>query len=123
MMVQKTKINIISGQTKLDEHKIIPIVKTSKIFLEDSKQRNLCKMLKEKITKLDLKRSLAIFQWSKTYELTGLYEPTFRYIERCFNFLTNDKNFLEINFNNIRKILISSQLNVDFELDVYRFAE
>ena len=80
-------------------------------------------MLREKITKINLKCSLAIFQWTKTYELASLYEPAFGYIERCFSFLTDDKNFLKISFTNLKKILNSSQLNVDFELEVYRLAE
>ena len=60
---------------------------------------------------------------TKTYELSDVFEPALSYIERCFSILTDDKNFLEIDFAKVRKILKSSQLNVDFELEVYRFAE
>ena len=47
----------------------------------------------------------------------------FSYIERCFNTVCNDTNFVELECKEVAKIISSSELRVDSELEVLNAAD
>ena len=55
--------------------------------------------------------------------MTSLSHATFRLIQRCFTTVAGTENFFQLDFDNVRKILKSSQLHIASELEVFDAAE
>ena len=66
---------------------------------------------------------MTFFQLIKIFHLPSLKKEAINYIERCFTALVEEKSFLEISFNCLKEILLSSELYVTSELEIYKFAE
>ena len=58
------------------------------------------------------------YQLANVFNLTSLYKETFSYIERCFSIFVENKNFLDLSFFLVSKILASSELFITSELEV-----
>ena len=65
---------------------------------------------------------LFFYQLTKLFNLSRLHEITFSYIARWFNVLVNTRNFLELDYSIVSKILASSNLNITSEIEVYNSA-
>ena len=60
---------------------------------------------------------------ANTFKLPNLCKLTLSYIERCFTMVSETRMFLELNFSFIKKILASSELHIDSELEVLKALE
>ena len=58
------------------------------------------------------------YQLANVFNLTSLYKETFSYIERCFSIFVENKNFLDLSFFLVSKLLASSELFITSELEV-----
>ena len=72
--------------------------------------------------KISVKNVTTFYQWGKLYKVTSLIEVALIYIERCFAMVVENQNFLELDFNPVIKILSSSELNIDSELEIINAA-
>ena len=57
------------------------------------------------------------------FKLTDCCKTLVSYIERWFTIIVENNNFVEIDYGFIRKLLSSSELNVDTEIEVFNAAE
>ena len=76
----------------------------------------ICQKIKNKIT---LDNVLTLYSLAKLYKLATVYELFFKYIERCFQIVVETQNFLHLDFNLVAKILNSSELNIDSEVEIF----
>ena len=92
-------------------------MKSSKILLNDDVQNEIHKWIKDKI---HLNNVAAIYYSSQLFSLS---KPSLCFIERCFSMFVDSHTFLELDFMSVAKILASSELNIDSELQVFNAAE
>ena len=62
-------------------------------------------------------------QIAKLFNFTELLKHNLCYIERCFTVVCETRNFIELDFTLVAKILASSELCIDSELEVFQAAE
>ena len=62
-------------------------------------------------------------QLSSVFHLPDLANMTSDYIQRCFAIVAETKNFLELDFRIINKILSSSKLNISSEVEIFKAAD
>ena len=78
----------------------------------------------EKIkSKISVQNVATYYQIATFFNLTDIIKLALSYIERCFTIVCETKNFLELDFNMVAKILASSELRIDSELEVLDAAE
>ena len=69
--------------------------------------------------KLQIQNAVLFYQLASKFNLTDLHFTVFRYIERCFSMIVETESFLELDFNTVSKILASSSLQIDSEVEIY----
>ena len=72
--------------------------------------------------KIQIKNAVLFFTLASKFNLSDLNITVFRYIERCFNMIVETESFLELDFKTVSKILASSSLQIDSEVEVYNAA-
>ena len=72
--------------------------------------------------KLQIKNAMLFYQLAFKFNLSDLNITVFRYIERCFSMIVDTESFLELDFKTVSKILASSSLQIDSEVEVYNAA-
>ena len=72
--------------------------------------------------KLQIKNSILFYQLAVQFNLTNLNNTVLRYIERCFSIIVDTECFLELDINTVSKILASSSLQIDSEIEIYNAA-
>ena len=92
-------------------------MKKFKFFLNDDVRREIYKWIQDKI---DV-NSVAFLYYSS--QLFNLSKPSLCFIERCFPMFVDSHNFLELDVMSVARILSSSELNVDSELQVFNAAD
>ena len=92
-------------------------MKKYKFFLNDDVRNEIQNWMEDKI---NLNNSAALYYSSKLFNLS---KPSLWFIERCFPMFVDSHNFLELDFMSVSKILSSSGLNVDSELQVFNAAD
>ena len=94
-------------------------MKLNVLTLDKDQKTKISKYIEDKQTT----RNVNIFyQVAKVYKLTNLAEVSFSFVERCFPIVVESKNFLELEFNIVAKILASSELSIHSELEVFNAA-
>ena len=63
------------------------------------------------------------YQLSKLFSLSNLSKETQVYIHRWFTTLAEAKNFLELDIELVKKVLLSSDLHITSEIEVFNAAE
>ena len=66
---------------------------------------------------------IQLYRLSSTFDLSNTIIVSMSLIEQCFSMFADSDSFLEIEFKYIRKILSSSELNIDSELQVFNAAD
>ena len=72
--------------------------------------------------KLQIQIAMLFYQLVVQFKLTDLNITVFRYIERCFSMIVDTKSFIELDIKTVSKILASSSLQIDSEVEVYNAA-
>ena len=101
---------------KLDYKKLSSSLRWNKILMDEnvaSKLRNFIK------TKLNTQNLLIFHQLTTLFKLSRLSKTTFSYINRFFTSVAESKNFLELDFIHVLKILRSSEILTTSELEVF----
>ena len=80
-------------------------------------------MKKTMMSKTNIKNCLVIYYSSKIFKLSILTNASMNLIERCFPLVANCNNLIELDFFSLIKILSSSELNIDSELQVFNAAD
>ena len=97
----------------------IESMKISKLFLNDDVENQVYKCIQDK---MKLNNTAVLFNLSQLYHLSSLTKPTLCFVERCFPTIADSQNFLEFDFVAVRKLLSSSGLSIDSELQVFNAA-
>ena len=63
------------------------------------------------------------FQIAKYFNLTKLAKLALSYIERCFTIFCETHNFLKLDYASVAKVLASSNLRLDSELEALKAAD
>ena len=106
-------IQFFSGNLSLI--KFVKILKEKKILLlNDIEHKNF-----KQIEKLVRNRNSATFyQIASIFNFTELQTFSMCYIERCFPIVCEKNNFKILEFAQVAKIISSSELNIDLEMEV-----
>ena len=78
------------------------------------------KLIKDKV---NVRNVSMYYQIANLFQSTKLVKKSMSYIERCFTLVCKHAVFLELDFNLIAKIISSSELKVDSELEVLTAVE
>ena len=111
---------ISADNVVIEEDEMLPAVKFNSIFLNKNVENQVTRVLKEKI---DLKNAVTYYQFADTFQLLKLVTEAFTYSERCFTMVSKTKNFLQLDFEYVYKILSSSELDIYSELEVFETAD
>ena len=84
---------------------LISTLKSSKVFLNENEANKIDEVFKNNTTYENVTTFYAI---ARFYNLKNLSYALFCYIERLFPVVSETKNFLQLNFAVIKKILSSS---------------
>ena len=95
----------------------MPFMKFNKIFLDEIEGGKINKIM---MSLQDKKNCLVICCLSHIFNLSTSIKDSMRFIERCFPMFADSNNFLELGIICVRKILLSSELNIDSELQVFK---
>ena len=93
-------------------------MKTKKKCLK--RYKNICKSFKSSI---NFENAALYYKTSTVFHLPTLTDFSSRYIERFFTTIAASEGFLELDFERVKKLLSSSMLHVDSELEVLNSAE
>ena len=99
---------------KIEE--LVTLIKLNKFFLNENENEKMKKTIMSKINK---KSCLVIYCLSYIFKLPNSVKISMSLIEQLFPMFADSDNFLELEFNYIINILLSSGLNVDSELQVF----
>ena len=95
-------------------------MKLNTIFLEERVESELSKLFEDK---LNLNHAPFYLQLGKVFKLSSLYKTTHRYMARVFTMIDESKNFLELDFFHLLRIISSSGLFLTSELEVFNSVE
>ena len=98
---------------------LMTILRKNILFLNEEQNYNLASKIKEK---LNIKKSATYFQIMGVFTNQNLVKFILNYIERNVTMVFETKNFLELDFVFLSKILASSELNITSELQVHNAA-
>ena len=96
------------------------ILKANNVLLVNNKENKKVKDIKKKF---NVRNVAMYYQIASHFNFAKLAKLAFRYIERCFAFVKEHENFVELDLMLLRKMLASSELNVDSELEVVAAAD
>ena len=66
---------------------------------------------------------ITYYQVANHFNSKNLYVRCFSYIERLFTTICDDTNFVELEYDQVAKIISSSELEIDSELEVLIVAD
>ena len=72
--------------------------------------------------KTKIENAALFYQIARRFSLFSLYNSTFEYIQRCFQMAVDTNCFPELDFSSVSKLLASSGLQVDSEVEIYNAA-
>ena len=72
--------------------------------------------------KLALRNATIFYHLAEIFNLTKFSKTVLNYIERCFKMTFENNNFMELDYALVLKLLSSSELNIDTELEVFQAA-
>ena len=73
--------------------------------------------------KINILKAAAFYYVSHIFAQSSLYKISLRFIERCFPMFVDSETFLQLGFISVSRILSSSKLHVDSELQVFNAAD
>ena len=95
-------------------------MKFNKILLDKFEDNKINKIM---MSETDIENCLVTHCLSNIFNLSKSSKESMSLIERCFPMFADSDNFLKLEFNYIIKILSSSGLNIDSELQVFNAAD
>ena len=95
-------------------------MKKNKVLLDESEEDKIHMFMK---AQSDQNNFLILFNLSILFKLSSLCKDLKSYIECCFPMASDSNNFLDLDFVSLKKILSSSGLNIDSELEIFDAAD
>ena len=96
--------------------RLLQSLKNDKVMLVEDKGREKYKLIE---SKLNIKNVALFYSLSQLFNCTIVSKDLLEFIERCFPMFVDSTSFLELDFKIILKILSSSELNLDSEMEVF----
>ena len=72
--------------------------------------------------RIEVNNVSTFYQFAKIYNLSVFATTTLNYIERCFTMVAGSRNFQQVDFGSIKKLLASSSLQITSEVEVWKAA-
>ena len=94
---------------------MIQALKTYKLFNEENFESQITGFMKEKVS---IENAVTCYQLANKFHLPVLAKQTFRCMERSFPIVANTDSFLHLDATSVKKLLTSSDLDVNSELQV-----
>ena len=91
-------------------------LKDNKTVLNGVIEKELFKTVESKINTNNI---AALLNFSQLFSSSNASKPPLQFIERRFQMFVDSTSFLELDFKSVSKILSSSELNVDSEMEVF----
>ena len=104
----------------MDEIELVTSLKLKNTLLNEIEDKKISKIM---MSRTDMKNCLVTHCLSNIFSLSSSIKVTMSLIKRCFPMIVDSENFLELDFISIKKILSSSELNIDSELQVFNAAD
>ena len=104
----------------MDVNKLFSSMKTNKILLNKIEDEKLNEVV---MSKINIENCLVTHRSSNIFNLSSSIKGSMSLIERCFPMIVDSENFLELDYIPVNKILSSSSLNTDSELQVFNAAD
>ena len=95
-------------------------LKLNCILLNEDLQTKVTKKIAKKIK---VENVAGYYQISRQYGLVDIAKSTLDLMERCFSMVTETDGFKELPFSLVKKVLASSSLKIDTEIEVFKAAE
>ena len=108
-------LQTLSGNTALKYKELFPVLEACVLLLDENTEKKISNHIKRKI---NVQNATTYFNLAKNFKLFSLSQLSLDYIERCFTMVVDSHNFLELDDTLVAKILSSSKLNTDTELEV-----
>ena len=105
---------IFIDKSEKKEYESVEKLKLNNLMLVEDK-----KLTKYMMAKVTLRNVITFYSVAKTHNLLYVAELSIRFIERCFPKLTKTKNFSQLDFDCVIKIVSSSELNILSEVEVF----
>ena len=105
-------VNIFIGN---ELNKTVLALKKLKVSLKEENDKQYAQLVNQKIT---LKNVLLYYKLSKVFNLRKIYKKAYGYIVSYFLTVSKTEYFLQLDFSYVRRILSSSELYIDSELEV-----
>ena len=109
-------VNIFIGN---ELNKTVLALKKLKVSLKEENDKQYAQLVNQKIT---LKNVLLYYKLSKVFNLRKIYKKAYGYIVSYFFRVSKTEYFLQLDFSYVRRILSSSELYIDSELEVMNSA-
>ena len=94
-------------------------MKVNSILISEEFKSESLMQIRQKVNFIN---AITFYQVTKLFSFKKFAKLCFRYVERFFTILYESDNFLQLDYNLVKKILSSSELLVDSELDVINAA-
>ena len=104
----------------MEKNKFSKNLKASKILLVKDVESNCINQIEEKIGN---KNVATFYHIACIFNFTELSKLSLCHIERCFPLVCENINFKQLDFDLIAKIISSSELNTDSEIEVFNAAD
>ena len=104
----------------MEQNELVTSLKFNKFLLIEVEDNEINKTM---MSKKEIKNCLVIYSLLNIFNISSSIEASMSLIERCFPTFADSDNFLELDVIYVRKILLSSGLNIDSELQVYNAAD
>ena len=95
-------------------------LKFNEVVLREDVHRKISDYIQNKV---NLQNLTTFYQLAKLFNLTKISKIASDYIKRCFTLVVESKNFLELDYDLIGKLLANSELKVDTEIEIFEAAE
>ena len=99
-----------------DESTFISSLRENKIMLNKDTDKEVYRSIEDKI---NLHNATTLYQLSQVFNISNIWKPPILIIECCFPIISESQNFLDLDYKYVAKIVSSSCLNVDSELEVF----
>ena len=103
-----------------NESLLIVFLKLTYILLNEDLQTKVTEKIAKKIK---VENVAEYYQISGQYGLVNIAKSTLDLMKRCFSMVAETNGFKELPFNLVKKILASSSLKIDTEIEVFKAAE
>ena len=95
---------------------LLSTLKYNKVLMNKDVEKTVYRSVQDNIK---IKNVAALFKFSYLFNSSNVFKLSLQFIERCFPMLVDSTSFLELDFKFISKILSSSELNIDSEMEVF----